>query len=306
MKRNLSIDILKLVMAFFVVALHGRLFNDFDNVSSYFFGHIFGRIAVPIFLLISGFYFYNVKTKNQYKKWIKRLFYLHMIWMIIYIYFWIRSGLRGVIISLVFGWGPLWYLIGTFYGIILIWIIRNWIIRKQLILLFCMAGIGLFLQYNWNYKIIDNDIIKILQSKSYANGLFFCFPFLYVGYLINKFSIHTMKMNWILLLILSFLLLCFEVSFNYICCNKGFGLYISHYSFCPILFVNIVSKKYLSNNKTLALYSTGVYLSHPLFGLCLAKFTSIGDTPLVFINFILSLLMSLFLIRMKKRFEYIL
>lgn len=61
MQRNLSLDFLKIVLSFFVVGLHCSFLIDV-NTDAYFatVRGIF-RLAVPIFLIISGYYFLRNK-----------------------------------------------------------------------------------------------------------------------------------------------------------------------------------------------------------------------------------------------------
>ncbi len=55
MQRNLYVDVLKLVMAFLIVALHGQMFYEVNDLVYYIFHEGVTRLGVPVFLLISGF-----------------------------------------------------------------------------------------------------------------------------------------------------------------------------------------------------------------------------------------------------------
>ncbi|MFP7657401.1 acyltransferase family protein [Chryseobacterium proteolyticum] len=110
--RNLSIDILKIVLAFFVVFLHMHLFQDTRPVLGFVLVNGVFRMAVPTFLIITGYYFYYVDNTQKLKKWLIRTFLLYLIWSLVYIPFWKKED---IFINILFGYHHLWYLIGTFF-----------------------------------------------------------------------------------------------------------------------------------------------------------------------------------------------
>ena len=65
--RNLSLDYMKVLLAFFIIFIHAGLFYDFDESLSYIFVNGVFRIAVPLFFIINGYYF-TVSNTNQLKK----------------------------------------------------------------------------------------------------------------------------------------------------------------------------------------------------------------------------------------------
>ena len=74
--RNQSLDLLKLLMAFLVMGIHGIIFSDINSYVSYIFVNGICRISVQVFLIISGYYLYNV---NDYKGFLKRIKHLAII-----------------------------------------------------------------------------------------------------------------------------------------------------------------------------------------------------------------------------------
>jgi hypothetical protein len=309
MKRNLSVDILKFVMAFFIVGLHGELFVDLSYSLSYFFTQGIARTGVPVFLLISGFYFYEIKDKAKFKNWIKRLFYLYIIWMIVVSIYWLKLSYKSVIQCFILGYGPLWYLIGALYAFIFVWIIRNINLKMQVALIVVCGIVGIFLQYRDSYDLMsDPNLFYKLGLNTYRNGLFFCFPFIMIGYFINKFSLQKKHVNWLLLLIVGICLLLIETFINYTISGKGFDILLSLYILCPVLFIYTLNKEFYSTNKTLALYSTGIYLTHWIVLREFRRFEILSDfqTFRVVIVLLLSMFITFFLIKLKKKFKYIL
>lgn len=82
--RNIALDLLKLLMAAMVVAIHAEVFKDINQALSYFTVYGVFRIAVPVFLLINGFYFFQTLRDNRVTIWFKRLIALYLFWMLIY------------------------------------------------------------------------------------------------------------------------------------------------------------------------------------------------------------------------------
>ncbi|MDR3272742.1 MAG: acyltransferase family protein [Flavobacteriaceae bacterium] len=304
-ERNLSIDILKLILSFLVVGMHGSIFSDFSPFLSYIFVHGLARIAVPIFLIISGFYFFEIQTKKQFQKWIKRLFLLYLIWMVVYFKFWFSLNYKITLENLIFGYWHLWYLIGAVEAFVLLWCIRNLKFQYLLFIAILCAFSGLFLQYNRNYNFTEifNPLYKF--ESAYRNGLFLCFPFVVTGYFINKYKITKRYKNWTVLLLASVFLLIVEACFNYTHGKKGFDILFSLYFLCPLLFLYTSNLKYYSKRKTLSMYSTGIYLTH-IFVLRFLKFTVLSRTPAVIATILLSTLLTYFLVKIQQRFKYIL
>ncbi|MDR0798498.1 MAG: acyltransferase [Dysgonamonadaceae bacterium] len=306
MQRNLSIDILKIVMAFLVVGLHGRIFLDYSYSMYYLFVQGFTRLAVPTFLIISGYYFYDIQTKETYHQWIKRLFYLYAIWTIIYSPCWFVWSYR-VLLPLFLGYWHLWYLIGALYAFVLVWWMRRLSPSIQTGMMITCALIGLFLQYNYNYGFTHQlDFLYRFGNRIYMNGLFQCLPFILMGYLIRRFSLDKKKMNEWLWLAVALLYFVAEVAINYRYNGKDFDLLFNLYLLCPVLFLFCLNRKIPSNNKTLALYSTGIYLTHAGFLIYLRKYVFLTNTPYIFVCFVLSVIVTFLLIKLKKKFKYIL
>ena len=80
--RNLSVDVLKIVMAIFVVLLHMHFLKNVYPTLSYVLVNGLFRLGVPVFLIVTGYYFYFVDDILKLKKWLVRLFILYAIWTV--------------------------------------------------------------------------------------------------------------------------------------------------------------------------------------------------------------------------------
>lgn len=88
MERNISLDLAKLVCAVMVVFLHANFLAEFSPLANYLTVHGVFRIAVPFFLIVSGYYFYSALVSGKEIAWLTRLALLYLIWMIVYANYW--------------------------------------------------------------------------------------------------------------------------------------------------------------------------------------------------------------------------
>lgn len=315
MNRNITLDILKLFMVCMVVGIHAEFLADIISLGYYLTVNGIFRMAVPIFILINGFYFYSILVKGNTSKWFKRILYLYLFWMLFYIYFWFQPSevsLLVMIQRIAFGFWHLWYLPGIIGAAILTILLKN--SPPQLIILAILVTFltGVLIQYSGNYHLIDSLLIDKYFNYNWVhrNFLFLAFPFFGIGFLINKFDIHkkvSLKMS-VALTIMGLVLLIFESYFNYnsILRDGGFDNYIALLLVCPALFIVFMNLKFQGDSKQLALYATGVYFIHPMFLLIHNKLLYLNETLLTFVVITLSVVSSYFLIKANKKLKFIL
>ena len=116
MERNITLDFLKVILAMMVVGLHSGFLSDMSTVLSYLSVNGIFRVAVPLFFMINGLFFYDVLSNNNQRKWFLRIFSLYSFWMLFYVYFWFRPetfnfyNILKIVKTLVVGYHHLWYL----------------------------------------------------------------------------------------------------------------------------------------------------------------------------------------------------
>ena len=95
--RNYTIDLLRLIMALFIVALHCNLFAEYNAFVSYFPSQVLSRLGVPFFATVAGYYFFSEEISNK-RVWvsIKKYLSLYTIWSTIMICYQIISQIGGV------------------------------------------------------------------------------------------------------------------------------------------------------------------------------------------------------------------
>lgn len=265
MGRNLSIDVLKIILAFFVVFLHMNFLKETYPVLSYILVNGLFRIAVPVFLVITGFYFFHIDSAKKLKKWLFRTFLLYAIWMLIYVSYWKDN--EQIWLTIIFGYHHLWYLIGTFFSGFLLYFLRNQSSRLLLTLAIFLFLFGYVVQVSGNLHYLNTESDSLLNDYLlYRNFLFVCFPFLTIGFLINKhqIDISTYK-NSSLLVILSILGVIAEAFFNYnYISSESTDILFSLIFASPLLFLYCQKIYIKTTSKVLASLSTAIYVVHPL------------------------------------------
>ncbi|MCD0456484.1 acyltransferase family protein [Chryseobacterium sp. LC2016-27] len=265
MGRNLSIDVLKIILAFFVVFLHMNFLIETYPLLSYLLVNGLFRIAVPVFLVITGFYFFHIDTTKKLKKWLFRTFLLYAIWMLIYISYWKDND--EILLTIVFGYHHLWYLIGTFFSGSILYVLRNQNSKLLIALTVILFSLGYVVQVlgNLHYLNAGSDFL-LNDYLLYRNFLFVCFPFLTIGFLINKhqIDISTYKhSSW--LVVLSILSVIGEAFFNYkYISNESTDILFSLIFASPLLFLYCQTIYIKTTSKIFASFSTAIYVVHPL------------------------------------------
>ncbi|RZJ46677.1 MAG: hypothetical protein EOO44_22645, partial [Flavobacterium sp.] len=265
MGRNLTIDILKIVLAFFVVFLHMNFLKDTYPTLSYVLVNGLFRIAVPVFLVITGFYFFHIDNTKKLKKWLFRTFLLYAIWMLIYIYYWKNN--EQILLTIVFGYHHLWYLIGTFFSGIILYLLRRQssLILISLAIILFLTGYAAQILGNLHYFEKEQDSLLNMYLL-YRNFLFVCFPFLTIGFLINKCQTDLSKYKHsYFLVILSILCVIGEAFLDYyLIGTESTDILFSLLFACPLVFLYFKNIYVKTNSKILANLSTAIYVVHPL------------------------------------------
>jgi len=309
--RNISIDILKIILAIFVVLLHLNILKEEYPLTNFILVNGIFRIAVPVFLVISGYYFFNIDNIEKFKKWSIRLLVLYGVWMLIYSPFWIKSlDITQILKSIIFGHVHLWYLIGTFYAGIILYTLRRLSSLKLIILATSLYLIGFYIQTTANINFFSKPIDEIISSfYVYRNFLFFCFPFLAFGLLIKRHSLDIKCKPNIFIAILSLVFVFLESGYIFYYRNGyTLDLLISMLLCAPILFLYVSKIQTLGSSKHLSNLSTAIYLNHIFLIVIFNKLGSNNWTSIVEILAILvmSNVIGLLLVWLNKKIKFLL
>jgi len=318
MNRNIALDTLKLSMALMVVGLHTGFLYDFTFIGGYLTVNGLFRIAVPIFLIISGFYFFSIALKNNQIIWLKRVLILYVFWMTCYSYFWFSLPdlsfieIAKLLHKILIGYHHLWYISGMIGAAIILLLLRQYssfLLFSSVVLTFI---IGVIIQYSGNYHLFQGSVLDELFNHVWfhRNWLFFSYPFFTIGYLINKHSLHervSLKLAGALS-VLGILALFGESYVNYYQQDRyeGFDNFFSLVLVCPAIFILFMKLSVTGYNKNIALYSSSIYFIHVLLLNIFRKFTNLTNTELTITVIVFSVLASFFIIKINNRLKFIL
>ena len=232
MQRNFSIDIVKVVAALLVICIH----TGYPSIVGDYVVALC-RTAVPIFLLISGYYYQNIIDRNKISSYYKKILLLTFFSSVFYF---IVNGIDFSYLK-VFRWDKmlmfsfpvtgdhLWYLYSLINVLILLAFCNK--IKDRLFFLIPLLLFG-------------NYILSFFPKFwLYRNFLFTSLPYFLLGmYLYKKrdvlATLFRSKNHCILFIILGILLQCIEI-YLYKCYNL---IYVrDHYLMTPLLVVMIFS-----------------------------------------------------------------
>ena len=299
MHRNASIDILKLILSFFVVGLHLLFFDDINRNIGFFLNQGVFRLAVPIFLVINGYFFARIETINQYKIWISRILFLYLFWMLAYSPFFFFFNMNSNIVNLLKGYFHLWYIVGIVYCSVLVYVLRSQNLKIIIFLSSFLYILGVILQYSHAYSYID------IPNFSYRNFLFFCMPFFSAGFIIKKLEKNNQELNVNRYLMFASVVFLLEVVFNIFNLNKkfSFDINISFIFLCPLLFYKISKVNIIIPVKNIALIASVIYFVHPLVFTTIKHFWKFGSISLTVLTIIISVLFSFPLIKLNHKIK---
>ncbi|MEF9956853.1 MAG: acyltransferase family protein [Acinetobacter sp.] len=311
MTRNVALDILKLGLSFIVVMLHCQLFKNIDDTLYHITVNGVFRVAVPVFLVITGYYFFLIDDLNKLLQWLKRILILYLIWMSFYISFWwSTTSVVENIKSLFWGYFVIWYLVGTLFSGLILYFFRKQRSTIQFVAALLTFLTGYTIQTLGNLHIFHGGMDSFLnETRNYRNFLLMCFPFMMLGFLINKHKLENkinIKISGIIFLLV---LLIVESLINYYFVNKKESLDIifSLFLVAPAIFIYTVNKKFYTRTKSLGTLSTGIYLIHPIIMFELAKKLNESNT-ISFTAFVLllSVFLGYLLTLVNKKLKYLL
>jgi surface polysaccharide O-acyltransferase-like enzyme len=270
--RNLNVDLLKVLLSFFVIAAHVMPGKDLEGVTSYIvYGFLsISRLCVPLFLILSGYLIRNKFSNKEYLyQYGKRIFILFIVWQLIYyplllkFYFNGVLDLKRVLLDSVYGIAHLWYLIATVQGLFLLYLTRNWTVKYKFIVAFALLFFAYLLQAYFDSKWF---VIKDWQLQLYAtigtnrNFLFYAFPYLMLGTLYDYWK--NIAAKCIKFLIPLFLVMLAENYFYFIGHNICANMYLTCIPIVFLLLYFVLETKKQVKIQLPGNLSLGIYLIH--------------------------------------------
>ncbi|TJZ90769.1 acyltransferase [Paracoccus gahaiensis] len=273
-RRASAIDPLRLLLALSVIALHAGFPEAAPAlVKQGLFNGLY-RLAVPVFALISGYFFLSPLRSGRAGAYLRRIAALYLLWMAIYlpIYGPDFSGPGHVLQTLVFGYFHLWFLPGLLVSAALVWALRA--PGRIAVVAGLMAAVGLVLQY-----LVLSGAVQ-MQLDHYRNGLFTIFPFFATGLLLAQGWGARLTRLALPLAGLSLLAVIGESLIWYRIAGGGWGIdmMVSLLLAAPLLFLAARQLQGGWDGKRLASVAAFVYFSHILMMITASRFGLEGDT----------------------------
>jgi surface polysaccharide O-acyltransferase-like enzyme len=274
--RQTGIDGLKLLFSLLVVVIHVFPYSGVAEARGFIYYELvngISRIAVPGFFVISGYYLNRIVIKGGLKAYLKKILLLFLFWQAIYAPFTIILLVRGqativdAFMVLIFGYWHLWYLIALFVGVVLFVFIRG---RAQApaaqARIACLLYLlGYAFQLGYNLGLFSS--LPLLQEACFSigsgrNGVFFAFPLLVFGDLINKSpSSFSRPMVLVALFIGVGLeaLVYYSISLSY-----SMDLYLFATPLAIGIVAAVLKTGWSPNTRINPRASLGIYLLHPV------------------------------------------
>lgn len=314
--RNISLDLLKVLLALFVMLIHLKFLSTYYPEISYFLVNGIFRVAVPTFLVINGYFLYQIIGTERFRIQIKKLLILYIAWMIVYAKFWaINNNTTELILTIFFGYHLLWYIPGLILSAIMLNCMRKVKATHLLYISITLLVIGFFIQNSINASAIHIDTDSALAKiVLYRNFIFDCFPFLCVGYLINRCNIieKMHKINTPIIMIalaLSISALAFESWFNLSTYGKDkpIDLFISALPLSSILFLIFIRTAIMGRTKIMSNFATAIFFTHLLCIIIARKILSTihmeNEAVIYILTIALAIIASISLAKTKEKYK---
>lgn len=250
-----GIDLIKFIMAIFIVMMHSNCMIDISYNINYAFKWGITRIAVPFFFIASGFLLYrkidicDIDIK-KIKKYIKHICRLYIAWTIIYLPIivydllksdkGILSATSGFIINSIMAvsYLHLWFLQALIVSVLLVtlFLYLKFSVKKIFfiaLLLYCVGLLGQGYYWIFDYFFPEGSLIynifKILEKifVTPRNGFCFGFLFFFMGVYISASDKVVKQDKLIFYTAVSFILFIMEVMLgSFYGFNKSSDVYI--------------------------------------------------------------------------------
>lgn len=319
MTRNGALDILKAILALTVIGMHTGFLTDVSPLGAYLTSNGLFRAAVPLFLLINGYFFYNVVNDSSPRRWFKRVAVLYAVWMVIYLPYWLPSVEGPVALfaarslrTIFLGYYHLWYLSGMIGAAALLVLLARRSTKALLVVAVATFSTGVAIQYASNLHLAgDGSLAKLLKMEWAArNFLFLSFPFFCFGYLIRKHKLQERftVQSAAVFTVAGAALLLIETASNFYGPAAGapFDNLASLAVVCPAVFILFMKLEMPVRNKEIALYSTAIYLVHILVMNLTLRYAHVEPTMLTVTTTILAISAAYFLVKVSRRIPFLL
>lgn len=276
-----NIDVLKAICAFLVVCIHvpfpGKIGAYFTTLT---------RVAVPIFFMITGYFYSDIVAQHKSKKQIRKICFLGVqanmiffIWnialnllkrynLVAYVQsvFSRKNILKFLLLNESPLAGHLWYLGAIFYVLVIVWLVNRLNCRKLLCYMTPVLLITDLLFGKYSLLVFHREFPYILVRNFFCVGI----PYFCIGDSVRQKQ-SSEKWNKRVLLILIVVFAITSLVERFVLVNAGLNTIRDHYISTTFLAISLFLYALKSNwsNKGLVMlgrtYSTWLYIVHPIF-----------------------------------------
>lgn len=335
-KEDSSIDIVKFISSFLIVSIHSSPFEDYSATFNYYFENVFARIAVCLFFVITGYYFFkgidfengkikkSKENKQRLFKYVSRILILYVVWSLIYLVWmipeWYNTGWLSLMAFIDFGisfllnsgYYHLWFLLGLIYAIPIMYFLLRFIRLKYFVVLSFLIYIFGMLSNTYSFiGLPTNKYIQMLyESVPILNTVIFVvIPLLCISIITQKINLPS-RVYGVLSVLFLILYSCEAMYLYGITKGEGSYTYIIVFTIPATLFAFLFLKSLkcnINNGYFLRKTSTLIYCVHPLIiniiHLCFGENT-LNSTLEYLIVAILSMLLSALIFCLYKKFKF--
>ena len=315
--RNASLDLLKVGCAVAIFLLHIGFLKNHLPFFSFLINQGLFRVAVPIFAMITGYFFFKIKDSDRLKEWMIRVFILYAFWMLLYSPFWISTDLKDNIINISTGYFILWYLINLIPAGFLLYFINKRSTLNKLGIAIVLYLIGYIIQtlgrvgeYNGFFEWLFNF------DPAYRNFLFDLLPMMLIGSRLQEKESQKGNIKpSIFLVLFSLVLIVLESAFNYIWMSheKSYDLLLTIPFTCSILFLyfkNSITINTENKHDLIAKLATAIFVTQvaafDISYLIMDYGNRLIHVPLIVYAATMTALFSLIVILLQKKLKFIL
>lgn len=280
MKRT-ALDPFRLIAAFLVVANHTSPLLSFNGDADFILTRIISRVAVPFFLMVSGYFLYQYIEKGDkayIKAFLKKIGLLYIVSILLFLPLniyaghyqgenWLMAVIKDILLNGTFY--HLWYLPGLITGsLLVIFFVRRIGLHRTFLVSIFLYFIGLFGDSYYGavkpFPLLVEVYDSIFSVSEYTRNGFFLVPiFLVMGMLISKRTREIKPMNNFVLLFVSLAILIVEgLLLNQHSLQRHDSMYIMLIPTMYFLFLSLLQLKGKSSKRIRNL-SLVIYIIHP-------------------------------------------
>ena len=300
-KNYTGIDYFRFIAALLIIAIHTSPLASFSETGDFILTRVVARVAVPFFLMTSGFFLISRYAYNNNKLWVfvKKTALIYGIAMLIYIpinlyngYFKMDGLLPNIIKDIIFDGTlyHLWYLPASIVGAVIAWyLVRKFDYQVALSVTFILYFVGLFgdSYYGVSERIgLLNGLYNLIfqVSDHTRNGIFFAPIFFVLGGLIAdnrrkitfRKSIYGFGISFVLMFAEALTLHFFDL-------QRHDSMYIFLMP-CMYFFFNIILHFKGKRNVWLRTSSLIVYIIHPMMIVIIRLFSKLLHLESLFVD----------------------